>query len=1190
MKRFVSICLTSALLVSSTLSVTGFAKDSNEDKSKIQVNQLLENEKLHQPEFITGSLSLPSNKVPENIVGDYLEKKANNKDFVFTKKFKNDKKKTIVKTYQTYNGIKVSGTQQSYIINEDGVIETISGLNIPDIGSKIKGSIQINEKEALDVVKKDLKKGGAEFSHSSIEKIILPTDKDAVYTYKVNVSYTTPELQSWEYTINASTGKIIKKEDALRYESVLVDGKGVFGDTKSMNGYKGTIPDLNIVPTYPYSLADTTKTAPSGAVQRPLKVLTYEINDQLPINGNLDGTKTITSDNDGHFTEDTQKSHAVDAQYYTEKVYDFYKDKFGRYSYDNAGADIISNCHAIFGKSKISGYDKNNACWDGVSKQIYFGDGDNVTYYGWAGESDVTGHEFTHAVIGSEVDLDYEGEPGAINEGLADLFGESFEAYLSGTSPDWKKITKCYTPNIAGDARIDFKNPRNTLFTNSARAYPDHMNDKYNGSSDNCGVHVNAAILTKAFSLMSDGATFHNVSVTGIGLDKLTQIMYKVITEYLSSSNTSFNNFAEMSLNAAAAIYGDGSTEYKAVKAGFQAVGIPYNVSQWKFNSTMSDSIVWEETNSFCQVNNCIYSFGGIDIMADDFYSDVYEYNMDNNKWTKKNNMPKKRANSCSTSANGKGYVLFGLENGGQIWNGYYTTVDEYNPTTDQWRVASTLPSKQVIPQSQYTSGTILNKPITKRDGWFTVKTGQLATGASVVLKLQGSDDNINFSDYGDLGTFSTSFSTSQCCWAESDTLKKNYYRLVATVVGGTSTFEVTAPYIRDFSSITSYNGKLYIIGGQNAGTEVPILTMDVYDTVTNQWSIDKPGLSFGRGMHPVLVSAVINNLPKIFVFGGGSKNIEVYDINSDTWNHNAGTSPSIFESDQTITGVFYKGKIQFSNSDGETLIYDPSNSSWTENLDVGALSVYGINPLYQNSIYNISSKGFSPFAPLIAERYDPIRINAFDNNNAIVVQWSKFGNSSNILSIDGSNVYSGTGENYIYSNFTNASKKHLMKVTQAHPVYGSITSKNLCTVYQKIGDMDGNNVIDSNDVTLLKNAVLYPSSLTNLQKVAADVNKDNKVNSYDYSTLQRYVVNGVSNNIIGSIKFMIYGDVNDDGNIDYSDYDKVYNYVSSGSPLSLAETVKADVNGDGVINSIDASLINQYINNDNITFDAVNK
>jgi Zn-dependent metalloprotease len=116
-------------------------------------------------------------------------------------------------------------------------------------------------------------------------------------------------------------------------------------------------------------------------------------------------------------------------------VFDFYKDRFNRYSYDNNGSNIISNCHTIFTKDSNGEYVKNNAAWSPVTKQMYFGDGDGITNFGFSGEADIMGHEFTHAVTGSEVRLNYSGESGAIDEALADLFGEAFESFVKEKDP-----------------------------------------------------------------------------------------------------------------------------------------------------------------------------------------------------------------------------------------------------------------------------------------------------------------------------------------------------------------------------------------------------------------------------------------------------------------------------------------------------------------------------------------------------------------------------------------------------------------------------------------------------------------------------------------------------------------------------------------------------------------------------------
>ncbi len=65
----------------------------------------------------------------------------------------------------------------------------------------------------------------------------------------------------------------------------------------------------------------------------------------------------------------------------TGATYDYYRAKFGRDSYDNAGAALLSTVH--FG----SNY--QNAYWDG--QRMVYGDG-------FASALDVSGHELTHAV------------------------------------------------------------------------------------------------------------------------------------------------------------------------------------------------------------------------------------------------------------------------------------------------------------------------------------------------------------------------------------------------------------------------------------------------------------------------------------------------------------------------------------------------------------------------------------------------------------------------------------------------------------------------------------------------------------------------------------------------------------------------------------------------------------------------
>ncbi|NLD51033.1 MAG: hypothetical protein GX660_28155, partial [Clostridiaceae bacterium] len=784
MKKIVSTCLAVTLMLSSSFAATAPAYEGRQERYKNATEHYVLNDTFNVSGYVKGKLTSPSKDEPEKIIRDYFGKQTAKSDLIIINKTINDQKKSVVKTQQTYEGIKVTGTGQSYIIGEDGVIENISGINIPDIEDRIKGSIVLSEDDARSIVEKDLGKKLSEARNSYIEKVILPQTQEAVYAYSIKVSYSYPVLDAWEYLINAENGKIIKKQNALLYQSVPVEGTGVLGDTKKMTGHYGEIKGYRISPDTPYTLADLSKLPPEGAEQKPIKILTYE----------LDNNKigTIASDNDGYFIEDPSKSPAVDAHYFASKVYDYYRDTFGRYSFDNAGSDIVSYVHATIGGTP------NNACWDPINKEMSFGDGDGVEYISFACEADSIGHEFTHGVVMSEADIEYNGQFGAINEAFADLFGEAFEAYVYDREPDWAKLVEAYTPNIAGDVKIDLKNPGLTKIKSTGRSYPDHMEDLYIGEIDSNGVHINASILTKAFSLMSDGGEFHNVKVPAIGLDKLTKIMYKVITEYLTAQTT-FNELAIISQDAAAELYTKTSKEYDSIRAGFQAVGILYNTSQWNIYSE-SGFKSSAGTSAAMMVGDRAYALGGLDIYSLSCLDDVWEYSFPTNTWVQKSPLPKKRGFFNATSANGKGYALFGYEDF-LNQSGHYTTVDEYDPLTDKWTTVAELPKKQVIAYGSYNEGSVITSPVTKRDSWLYVKTGQLAPGASIEVRLQKSEDNVNFTDERVWNSITSSSTTTELVYGVSKE-GNSFYRLVASVRGGTCTFGIDAPYIRTGSSL----------------------------------------------------------------------------------------------------------------------------------------------------------------------------------------------------------------------------------------------------------------------------------------------------------------------------------------------------------------------------------------------------
>lgn len=329
------------------------------------------------------------------------------------------------------------------------------------------------------------------------------------------------------------------------------------------------------------------------------------------------------------------------------------------------------------------------------------------------------------------------------------------------------------------------------------------------------------------------------------------------------------------------------------------------------------------------------------------------------------------------------------------------------------------------------------------------------------------------------------------------------------------------------------------------------------------------------------------------------NKDIWAYDFDNNVWSY-VGMSPV----EVNAPGVaVYNGKIHFVgggkymsvglaaiNAPGNaaTIIYDPETSTWSTDEIPGLSGLTGICPVYNGKLYFMGTSNLFLLdaAPIMVEAYEPLRVNAFDNNNSIVAQWSKYGDTTyTVLSIDNQNVYSGTDTSYVYTQFQNTNKKHTMSVTQTHPIYGTITSKPISGAYVMIGDVDQDNQITALDSARIWQYILGSASLTDMQKATADINGDGSIDSIDYAALRSYLLNGNSNYNIGGIKYIIFGDVNRDGNIDSDDKSVIAGVLNGDIVLNFNQTVAADVDGDGSITSNDIFCFENYILSNNYTF-----
>jgi Zn-dependent metalloprotease len=253
----------------------------------------------------------------------------------------------------------------------------------------------------------------------------------------------------------------------------------------------------------------------------------------------------------------------MDAYNHTGTTYDFYKTRFGRDSYDNAGAVLVSTVH----------YDDNynNAYWSSYYKQFVFGDGDGQQLSNLSGALDVIAHELTHAVTTSTANLTYSNESGALNEGLSDILSASCEAWKRGgvSEATWMVGEDVWTPATSGDALRYMNNP-----TKDGISY-DYYPERYTGTSDYGGVHLNSGIANLAFYLLSQGGKHPRgkttVEVTGIGLENASAIFYRALTQYMTST-TNFSKARTATVQAATDLLGAGAATN--VNAAWDAVGV----------------------------------------------------------------------------------------------------------------------------------------------------------------------------------------------------------------------------------------------------------------------------------------------------------------------------------------------------------------------------------------------------------------------------------------------------------------------------------------------------------------------------------------------------------------------------------------------------------------------------------------
>jgi Zn-dependent metalloprotease len=233
-------------------------------------------------------------------------------------------------------------------------------------------------------------------------------------------------------------------------------------------------------------------------------------------------------------------------------------EAFQRDSLDGKGAALNATVH--YGEK----YD--NAFWNG--SQMVFGDGDGEVFTGFTGSVTVIGHELGHGVIQTTAALEYQGQSGALNESLADVFGTLTEQFTLGQTADqasWLIGEGIFTDAVQGRALRDMMHP-GTAYDDDELGkdpQPADMAHYVTTSEDNGGVHINSGIPNRAFALAATDIGGH--AWEGAGL-----VWYRTLTGGLPAT-AGFAEFAERTISAATEI---GDSVEAAVRKAWIAVGV----------------------------------------------------------------------------------------------------------------------------------------------------------------------------------------------------------------------------------------------------------------------------------------------------------------------------------------------------------------------------------------------------------------------------------------------------------------------------------------------------------------------------------------------------------------------------------------------------------------------------------------
>lgn len=241
-------------------------------------------------------------------------------------------------------------------------------------------------------------------------------------------------------------------------------------------------------------------------------------------------------------------------------LWDYFARVHQRYGWDGDGHGLVAVIHAEVRSPPLP-----VALFDG--QRVLFGEGAPPEFLPVGAALDVVAHEYGHALIRATTNLAAEGESGAIDEGLANLWACLIEQSVHPKRANWTVGESIYRPAQGTAALADLEDP--------ARTQQTRLRSEQMTASEGSAVRAPLSLLDRSLRRYNAGfvgrAGF--LLAEKIGSDKTAAILYRALTTYLHRYADA-DDLADAMIASAQDLYGTQDDALSAIRTAWEAVGV----------------------------------------------------------------------------------------------------------------------------------------------------------------------------------------------------------------------------------------------------------------------------------------------------------------------------------------------------------------------------------------------------------------------------------------------------------------------------------------------------------------------------------------------------------------------------------------------------------------------------------------